>query len=39
MLYDETIQGYAFDVVPPSGFAIIIVTKNILDKIMASYLA
>jgi hypothetical protein len=39
VLYHETIQDYAFDVVPPRGFAIIIVTKNILDKIMATYLA
>jgi hypothetical protein len=35
----ETIEDYAFDVVIPCGFAIIIVTKNILDKIMAAYLA
>lgn len=35
----ETIQDYAFDVIPPRGFAIIIVTKNKLDKIMAAYLA
>jgi hypothetical protein len=39
VLYHEIVQGYAFDVVPPCGFAIIIVTKNILDKLMATYLA
>jgi hypothetical protein len=39
VLYHETVQGYAFDVVPLGGFAIIIVIKNIFDKIMATYLA
>jgi hypothetical protein len=38
VLYHETVQGYAFDVFP-CGFAVIIVTKNILDKIMAAYVA
>ncbi len=38
VLYHETVHIYAFDVVLPCGFAIIIITKNVLDKIMATYL-
>jgi hypothetical protein len=38
VLYHEIVHDYAFDVVLPCGFAIIIIIKNILDKIMATYL-